>query len=1337
MTMTPEAKSLLCKTIRSLRGRLLGDLEDALSREYKLAVDATKAKLSHEQALKRGRLDAWVDEQVRALGTKANKAEARTRFRGEVVKTAAYTLLNRLVYLRLLEATELRKVPVVTGDWASRGYQDFRDLAPALTHDDTEGYAFLLDLVIQELALDLPGLFGSAGMADLVPTPAATLRHVVETLDSPQLESCWADDMTLGWVYQYWNDPQREALDAKINAGGQIEPHEIASKTQMFTERYMVDWLLQNSVGPMWLAMCKQHRWTPLAQSEGTLARLEKRRTKWRAKREAGEVELTALMPLHTDAERRWAYYVPQAIPDDAVEQAPTSIRELKLLDPAVGSGHFLVVAVDLLFGLYLEEAQHRGEQADPQWAPRAIVENILANNLYGIDLDGRAVQIAAAALWLKAKQLAPQAAPVRLNLVAPNLRLASLPDDDPALVELRQEVERETGIPAALTDSLVHALKGADHLGSLLKVGDSVQAAVAALGDKLSKRVPEQGGLFEGYAAKQPTLKIGADEAKQVLIERIEAFLSHHSGSEDLGLRLRGEQLAAGVRFLRVATEGSYDVVVGNPPYQGTAKMSDTKYVTKHYPLGKHDLYAAFLQRGLELVRPGGVSALLTMRNWMFIKQYAGLREWLLEGFDLRALGDLSSGAFEEINPAKVVVSVVSSIFRRATPTKDLTQGLKSFDDETLTTPGETARKRAAVLCHVGRHAFDPAALKVIPEWPLVYWWGEPRLDLFRHATTFGTSSPARQGLITGDNNRFLLNHWQLSPNATTLTGDRTFRWVPYVSGAEDLVWYEPLRESVKWAWNGAEVFHLERNGRQASRPQNADHYFCLGVAFSMIGARFTARVHRFASVFGDMGSSVFPESLSTAVCSMNSARARRVLESLNPTIHFVVGDVNRLPLFAIDSAEAIYDGVETTFTTHESHREPSVEFLAPGPSPWRYAQDWAQRAVDRPDGEPLLPYEEQLDAEPPTDHVSFALGVALGRFGPNAEGILDPKTADLTHALPAGTLFLNGTLDPDDHGDSLGHAAAKPILQAWDTHAPHIDTKRKHLRDCLRLDFFKDVHIGMYENRPIHWPLSSEKKTFVAWVNIHRWDANTLRSVLAEHLKPTAKRLDGQFSDLRQARDSGDAKAARAAENRLAKLTKARDELAQFITDVEQCAERGPLPPDPKTPAREVDAVYDPDLDDGVMINAAALYPLLNPQWSKPKAWWKELTRATSGKDYDWSHLAMRYWPMRVDTKCKKDPSLGVAHGCFWSYHPERAYAWELRLQDEIEAGFTIDEADSAACRKAFLSNHPDKAEEIVAKEAKRRQRKAAKASKAVKSTAATRVSDGPLFDETESKD
>lgn len=1324
-TMTPEAKRRLSATIRELRERLLRDLRDATEAAYRLSIHMKDAELSEGARARRKRLEEWINEQIRAQanGGSKSKKQSRTRddFRHEAEKQAAYTLLNRLVLLRLMEepgptGKALRAPALIKGGWESRAYLDFRELAPGLVRDDeSEGYALLLRLAFEDLAGDLPGLYGPAGIADLIPIPAATLRAAVDALNVSELESCWGDDMTLGWVYQYWNDPEREAIDAKLNDGGKVEPHELASKTQLFTERYMVDWLLQNSLSPMWLAMCKKHGWTPEVERDGVLRALEERRADWRAKREAGEVELTELMPLHSDAERRWAYYVPQDISDAAAESAPESIRDLTLIDPAVGSGHFLVGALSLLFPLYQEEARHRGEANDERWSDQAIVERILEHNLSGIDIDPRAVQIAAASLWLKAHHLSPEAKPERLNLVASNLRLASLPDDDAALVELRSEIERETGIPADLTNSLVNALRGADHLGSLLKIDEALEETLRQHEGELGKLKREQGGLFSGFKEKPERASLSREDARASLLALIERFLAKLSSGDDLGLRLRGEQLAAGVRFIRMLREGSYDLVVANPPYLATKSLAQNSYLAKHYSEGKADLYAAFLLRGLELVREGGVSAMLTMRGWMFIKTYSALREIVFSTHGLRAIGDFGQGAFEHLG-ASFVAPSASVIFRELSgPTVALKvdhykSGIQ-FSEE----------KRAATLCHEGRHDFDPKALKIIPEWPLVYWWDEEMLRLYQSAPLIGEVSPGRAAQSTGDNPRFTRLVWEI----TRVTGQFAAyptAWFPFINGGKGREWFEELREVANWAAWGLPVksSKCHKTGVETCSLAS-EEYFARnrGVAFSMIGANFSARVHRYPSIFGDMGSSIFPDDLAGAVCAMNATRSRDILESLNPGVHFQVGDVNRLPLFPIEGSDAIFARIEAAFDVHEAHREPSVEFKRPGPSPWRYAQEWAQRAVDRPAGEPLPEYAEELDAEPASDHLSFALGVALGRFGAAGsaqEGVLDPRAADLSHALPHGILFLDTTLGDEDDRDGLGHPAAAPLHAAWAEYGHAIGTKRG-LRAWLALDFFKDVHRTMYENRPIHFPLSSPSRTFVAWVNIHRFDEQTLRVLLADHLMPTRARLEGEIADLRAIRDGGDKKAARDAETQLARSMKALDELELFIANVEQCAEQGAPPTDAKCPPREVDARYAPVLDDGVMINSAGLWPLLDPQWKEPKKWWKELATASGRKDYDWSHLAMRYFPTRVDKKCQDDPSLGVAHGCFWRYHPERAWAWELRLQDEIGTEFRIDEAPyqpggrdlgdegSDAHRSRYLEEHVESALAAIEKEAIRR--------------------------------
>ncbi|MBX3247841.1 MAG: BREX-6 system adenine-specific DNA-methyltransferase PglX [Myxococcales bacterium] len=1521
MSMTGEAKSRLAAAIRGLRTYLVGDpkeagldaargaLDEALEGTYRLSLDEEKAGLDEAARRRRARLVAWLEEQGRAdetggkakassKGTKLGRAEVARHLHAAATQ-AAYTLVHRLVVLRRLEALKLRPIAVVTGGFESRGYRDFRELGPQIRggasgassgpfsdglgrglsgtggRDETEGYAFLLDLVFADLATELPGVFGPAGVAELVPVPAAALRRVVETLDDPALQSAWTDDLVLGWVYQYWNDPAREALDDKLNRGGKVEGHELASKTQLFTERYMVDWLLQNSLGPRWLAICARHGWTADLNAVGpdgasTLQRLEARRAEFRERRERGEVSLTELMPLHTELERRWAYYVPQPIPEDAVSKAPSSVRTLKILDPAVGSGHFLVVALELLVALYEEEARHRGlslaafvrgDAASKGAASdtvgdsdddgkRLAVERILSENLHGIDLDPRAIQIAAATLWIQGKALAPKATPPRLNLVASDLRLGALRHDDPALVELRAGVERETGMPASLTDAVVGALKGADHLGSLLKIDRAVEEALDAHERALGlgvKFAPTQTSLFGESTPQQGQMVFDREEARASLTERLETFLARHTRADDLGLRLRGEQLAAGVRLARMLGEGQYDLVVANPPYQGTAKMADAKYVAARYPLGKADLYAAFLLRGLELVREGGVSAMLTMRNWMFIKQYAGLREHLLSTFDLRALSDLGTGAFSSRSMDDVISSAM--VIFRATRPEGRTVALQTGP---LADPRRDAekplRRRTALEHQEGRYEFDPAAVKVVPEWPLVYWWGTDFIELFTRHRPFGVLAPANKGICTGDDTRTLRRAWEVFVRR---------RWQPTIHGAKGIAWFEPCQLAIDWSAGGLLFGVMEESGR-GTRFQGKQFYFRSGVSFSMIGSRFVARIHRFRSVFGDKGSSIFPSDTRAAVCAMNRSLSREILNSLNPSISFQVGDVNRLPCLSVDGSPVIARLLDNAFTLHESHREPSVEFRTPGPSPWRHAQAWAQTAVDRPEGAPLPEYVEELDPEPASDHVSFALGVALGRFGANGEGIVDPKTgrpvpvptptflgetdvaagaaaragatrtgkadratgtdteteaetesalratgtgmgtgtgtgtstaasaaadADgpdlLVHALPHGLLFLDRTLDDADLRDGLGHPAAKGLHEAWATYGPsHASqwTTRSSLRDFLALDFFKDVHKGMYENRPIHWPISSEKKTFVTWVNIHRMDARTLKVLLADHLLPRLTQIEGELADLRAARDGADRKAAKTAEKQLGKLLAAKDELETFVADVAQCAERGPLPIDPKCPPRERDAPYAPDLDDGVMINSAALWKLLEPQWKDPKKWWKELAsaapapedpkskatlaadpastwveggpvralpgggrgagtplRAGKGKDYDWSHLAMRYFPTRVDEKCRRDPSLGVAHGCFWRYHPERAWAWELRLQDEIgtaEDGgpFRIREApyrpggrdlgdgdlgDSGdeALRATFLRDHPELAIAALEKEAIRRMGRGAK--------------------------
>ncbi len=1291
--LTPETRTQLRKTVRDLRESLIRDIKESAEQRYLLAVATNKAAkdLNAQNLEKRRRLEAALDQQSAEAG---GGKEARERAFESGAKEAGATFLNRLVLIRHLEALGLSKPAVVTGGWTSPGYREFQEWAPALCTDETQGFGALLELLFSELAASLSGLFGDVGLTSLYTIPPATLRNTIEVLDKIPSDA-WRDDMTLGWVYQYWNDPDRDVLDRKLKEGGKIEPHEIASKTQMFTERYMVEWLLQNSLGPTWLAICKKNGWSPEVESSGVLAQLDARRAEWRKKREADAVPADALMPIEGPTEEGWKYYVPQPMPAAVVEHAPSTLKDLKLLDPACGSGHFLLVAFDLLAELYREEARHRGQN----WTDRQIAEWILENNLHGIDIDPRAVQIAAAAVYLKARALAKDVDPRQVNLVAPALRLSALAEDDEDLVRLETNLQADTGIPPELTRNLIEKLEGVDYLGSLLKVGDAIDSVLAEH-EGIFSAAGRQRELFGGAV---PTMPLDRAVARQRIEGLLNDFLASHAGAEDLGIRLRGQQLSAGLRFASIAKEGSYHVVVGNPPYQGTSKMKNAGYVAKHYPMGKSDLYAAFLERGLQLCRPGGVSAMVTMRSWMFLRLFTALREHLLRKFDLRVLGDVDRGAFEEI-PDEVVATAMS-VFRNTLPATEPSIAMQPtpLSDKSRDN-ARTARKRASVLLQVGRFEFRLKSLAVIRGIPLVYWWSSQELASYAAAPKLGDHTPARKGLCTGADTRFTRKWWEIPlPEALALRdsggGGLQRRWAPSINGGEGLKWFEPLREVCPWHPGGLE-FHAfaEVSGGIAIR--NPAFYFVRGIAFTMVGASCEARAHRYRSVFLDKGSSVFPgePNIPKTLCLMNSSYSNSVLSALNPSMSFQVGDVNRLPVSEPLDFNEVYRRLDDCFSVHERHREASVEFVRPGASEWSYAQQWAQRVIDRKSGSALPEYEPVKEVVDPTNSVSFGVGVALGRFGADGEGLL--KSGTSATALPTGIL-LSSPRTPVPTQCNLLHSE-------WARHGPALGSK--DLGEWLREEYFEH-HRKLYENRPVIFPLSSAKRTFVAFVSIHRWTPSTLAVLLTEHLIPERKAIEGTLADLRTARATTDRK-SRAEHDRLfAQQSKWLEELEDFIAKVGQCAEKGPPPSDANTPAREVDAPYVMDLDDGVMVNAAALWPLLEPMWKDPKKWWKELATAKGRKDYDWSHLAARYFPDRVDKKCKEDPSLAVAQGCFWKYHPEKAYQWELRLQDEIGPDFLINEKDSDALRKAFLKKEPKRAAELEAAERIRRERKANK--------------------------
>ena len=343
-------KSRFKACVGTIRTQLLEDLEQACYQRYSLnAKDRDKVRLSYRENLHYKRLFAWLNDPARPHSDWKDNLK-------DLVKERAYTLTNRLVILMQLECRGLRKAKLISQGIEKSAFRTEQEFFVALTRGDDQGFGFILQQVWDQLALELPALFEYNEVHECVPIPGPTLLWLIEELNQDDLSEAWTDDTTLGWLYQYWNDPDRKAVDEKLRTtSGKVEAHELSDKTQLFTERYMVEWLVQNSLGAQWLAICEKNGWEPRASKK--IEALKERRKEWNQKIADHEVPETEAMPVNGD-EAFWKYYVPQDIAQETVDAAPLSLDSVKILDPAMGSGHFLVYVFDFLWELYQDQAR-------------------------------------------------------------------------------------------------------------------------------------------------------------------------------------------------------------------------------------------------------------------------------------------------------------------------------------------------------------------------------------------------------------------------------------------------------------------------------------------------------------------------------------------------------------------------------------------------------------------------------------------------------------------------------------------------------------------------------------------------------------------------------------------------------------------------------------------------------------------------------------------------------------------------------------------------------------------------------------------------------------------
>lgn len=562
-------------------------------------ADQPGAHLDAPQRVVRSKLVTAVGY-YESLGISA--AEAVARF----VREAAFTALNRYVALKMLEARGLL-LQCVSAGVDSAGYREFVGLAPGVERlPDNGGYRLYLEALFDELSTEVKVLFDRRDASSLLWPRHHAFEALLNELNRDDLSSVWESDETIGWFYQFFNSKdERQQMRDKSQAPR--NSRELAVRNQFFTPRYVVQFLVDNTLARMWVEM---------VGDTGLLSECE--------------------------------YFV--ELEDQGPVQTLKDPRELRILDPACGSGHFLLYAFDLLERMY-REAWDRGLQSDAYTAPalrdryptaeeldRAIPSLILEQNLHGIDIDPRAAQIAALALWLRAQRSWRDAGVTPID--RPPIRKTGIVVAEPMPGDAEMVTEFADQLQPPLLGSLfrhiVASLSLAGEMGYLVRAEADLESEVArARVEFIAQRLrPQTLPGFQDTEQREHDLT-GIDddlffaEAEQRLFDALTVYVTAASGEQNARRRLFADDAAHGVALLELLRD-HFDVVLMNPPF-GAGSLKAKKVFDKAYPRTKNDVYAAFVERGIELLVPHGMLGAITSRTGFFLSSFQKWREEII----------------------------------------------------------------------------------------------------------------------------------------------------------------------------------------------------------------------------------------------------------------------------------------------------------------------------------------------------------------------------------------------------------------------------------------------------------------------------------------------------------------------------------------------------------------------------------------------------------------------------------------------------------------------------------------------------------------------------------
>ncbi|MEK5488199.1 BREX-1 system adenine-specific DNA-methyltransferase PglX [Lysinibacillus sp. FSL M8-0355] len=1034
-----------------------------------------------------------------------------------VMEEAAYTWFNRFIALRYMEVndylpTKVRVLSSVNPD--STEPDMFKEALNLdlpidkelvynlkIENNTDELFKYLIKIHCNDLNRYMPFMFETIEGYTEVLFPEGLLgtdtfvRAMTDVNVIP--EEDWENVEIVGWLYQYYISEENERV---IKAKKRYKAEEIPFATQLFTPEWIVRYMVQNALGRYWIESHPEHR----------------------------------------DLIQNWEFYLenPNPEPDFNEKIAPyinkeLNVEDIKCYDPAMGSGHILAYMFDVLYEIYSKCGYMDRE------IPRLIIEK----NLYGLDIDERAFQLASFTVVMKAQQYnkrflrSIEREPLEMNLAAiQETNLVLEKDAGEVIAYLAGE---PTGESFNHMKSFVEQFKHAKAIGSLLKV--------------------------EAYDI-------------DLLQQRLKVIEQQSNDLFELEMKDRILNLFKGLVKQAFLMSSQYDIYITNPPYAGNKYITDevTDYLANNYSEVKTDLFSAFISSSFDRTKVNGQIGFMTPFVWMFIVSYEKLRNQIIADKTISSLIQLEYSGFDG-----ATVPICTFTLRNYN-NSFLGEYIKLSDFIGVANqPIKTLEAVAKPDCKY-RYTTDQNGFKKIPGNPIAYWASDNLLKDFEVGSSMNELIEPKVGLQTGENNQFLRFWWELNPSkikydtvSTEESKTSGYKWVPYNKGGERRQWYGNYDYVVNWENDGEEIKNFKNEkGKLRSVVRSPQYYFKEAITWSDVtSGGFSIRYRSKGSIHDVSGMSAFTNDtrkMKYLLGLMATKISNYIFKMLNPTIHLQIGDFSNFPVLYeeevvnkviqlvdnnLNIAKTEWDSFEISweFTVHPflSNKKATVEEAF---NDWEVhssqefillkqnEEELNQIFIDiydlQDDLSSSLEDEEitirKADLERDVkSFISYAIGCSLGRYSLDEEGLIYAggefdasryKTfqADADNILP----ILSGAYFEDDIVTKFINFvritfSEKTLEKNLDFIADAIgrkktETAREVIRRYFINDFFKD-HVQTYKKRPIYWLFTSGKeKAFNCLIYMHRYDKTTLSRIRTDYVHEVQNRMDAEKNDL-----------------------------------------------------------------------------------------------------------------------------------------------------------------------------------------------------------------------------